>query len=144
MHSVNIDLASGIAAFEAKEFRRAMQLLSPLAEEGEAEAQFRLGIIYQTGLGGVSNESYAYRWMRESAQQGHALAQHGLGIMYLFGECAIKNEVEALKWFEKAAAQGLIGALTTMAMIYQDGLGVEPDADKAKELYVRAGFDDLG
>ena len=55
MSSLNMDLASGIAAFEAKEFPRAMQLLQPLAEKGDAQAQYRVAIMAQVGLGMVKN-----------------------------------------------------------------------------------------
>lgn len=51
----DMNLASGIAAFEAKQFTRAMQLLTPLTEEGNAEAQYRVAIMCQNGLGVVRN-----------------------------------------------------------------------------------------
>ena len=144
LDSHDMQLASGIAAFEAKEFRRAMQLLEPLAQAGEAEAQFRLGVMLQNGLGAVPNNEAAYEWMLASASQGHALGQHGIGIMYLFGECVERDPERALGWFEIAATQGLQGALTTMAMMYQEGIGVAKDPERAADLYKQAGFDDLG
>ena len=51
MKRIDVDLASVLQAFEAKHFTRAMQLLSPLAEEGNLEAQHRCAIMYQNGLG---------------------------------------------------------------------------------------------
>ena len=68
-----MELASGVAAFEAKEFRRAFQLLAPLAARGEAEAQYRVAVMSQSGLGGVVNEALALSAMRDAAQQGHGL-----------------------------------------------------------------------
>ena len=68
-----IDLSSGIAAFEAKHFSRAMQLLQPLAERGNPEAQHRVAIMYQNGLGVVPNPRAAYQWMHSAAEQGHPL-----------------------------------------------------------------------
>jgi len=106
MDDVDLSLASGISAFEAKEFTNAMRLLSPLAELGIAEAQYRMGMMYQNGLGLVKNDDYALKMMTASADQGHAYAQHGLGIMYLYGESVEKNEQTALSWFTKAADQG--------------------------------------
>ena len=53
--SEELDLVSGISAFEAKEFTKSMQLLSPLAEQGLAEAQYRMGMMFQNGLGRVVN-----------------------------------------------------------------------------------------
>ena len=141
MPGPDMELASGIAAFEAKEFRRAMQLLEPLAQQGDVEAQFRVAVMCQNGLGMVPNPQQAYRWMRAAADAGHGLSQHGLGIMYLYGECVDKDEVEAARWFESAAAKGLLGSKTTLAMMYQEGLGVAQDPARARALYREAGME---
>ena len=138
MNDPDMELASGIAAFEAKEFRRAFQLLAPLAARGEAEAQFRVGVMSRNGLGGAVNEALAFSSMRDAAQQGHGLAQHGLGVMYLYGECVAKDEREAAEWFRRAAAQGLAGAMMTLGMMYEQGLGVERDPEQAMRLYALA------
>ena len=58
MKRIDVDLASGLQAFEAKHFTRAMQLLSPLAEEGNLEAQHRCAIMYQNGLGNKEFQIY--------------------------------------------------------------------------------------
>jgi TPR repeat protein len=135
-----MDFASAMAAFEAKEFSRAMQLLSPYAKQGDAEAQHRLAIMYQNGLGVAQNDAEAVKWMRAAAEQGHALAQHGMGFMYLEGECVEKDPAEAAKWFTLAAEQGLAGSQTTLAMMYEEGNGVEQDAETARKWYAKAGF----
>jgi len=83
----DVDFASGMAAFEAKHFSRAAQLLSPFANNGNAEAQHRLAIMYQNGLGMAQHDALAARWMQAAADNGYAVAQHGLGFMYLEGEC---------------------------------------------------------
>lgn len=141
MSEPDMDLASGIAAFEAKEFRRALQLLTPLAESGNADAQFRVAVMCQNGLGMAANEAGALHWMRASASQDHGLALHGLGIMYLYGECVDRDESEAFECFRRAADQGLQGSLTTLAMMYQEGRGVEKNPARAQELYRQAGFE---
>jgi hypothetical protein len=61
--------------------------------------------------------------------------------MYMEGECVDKDPALAVEWFQKAAEQGLVGSLTTLAMMYEEGNGVEQDIDKANELYRAAGFD---
>jgi len=140
MDNAEMNLASGIAAFEAKEFRRSLQLLQPLAESGNPEAQYRLAVQYQAGLGVVQNQLQAYHWMREAADQDHGLALHGLGIMYLYGECVEKNEPEAAVWLQRAADHGLAGSMATLANMYEQGLGVEKNPSEAKALYEAAGF----
>jgi TPR repeat protein len=141
MSNQEIDLGSGIAAFEGKHFATAMQLLSPLAEQGEVEAQYRVAIMLQNGLLGSQNLPGAVKYMQAAADQGHAMAQHGMGFMYLEGEGVDKDPMQAKAWFEKAAAQGLQGSLTTLGMMYQEGNGVEQDEEKAKEYYRQAGFE---
>ncbi len=137
------DLDGGIAAFEAKEFRRAMQLLSPLAEQGDVQAQFRPAIMWQNGLGVVMNEKQTAKFMRLAADQGFALAQHGLGFMYLYGECLNKDPQQARLWLDKGAKQGLEGSMACLATIYEQGLGVEVGLGKANEWYAKAGFGEI-
>ena len=143
INDMDASFSSGIAAFEAKNFKQSLQFLAPLAENGDAESQHRCAIMYQNGLGVVANEAKAAEYMRAAAEQGHAIAQHGLGFMYMEGECVEKNAQEAVKWFTKAGEQGLVGSLTTLAMMYQEGNGVEKNLDEAKRLYKLAGFDDM-
>ena len=52
-----------------------------------------------------------------------------------------KDGEQAVKWFTRAAEQGLAGSQTTLAMMYEEGRGVEKDLDKAKEWYAKAGFE---
>ncbi|VAW90647.1 hypothetical protein MNBD_GAMMA21-1727 [hydrothermal vent metagenome] len=138
--SDDINLASAMAAFESKQFADALRLFMPFAVEGDADAQHRIAIIYQNGLGVVKSCENAFKWMKASAEQGYAIAQHGLGFMYLEGECAEQDSIAAANWFEMAAKQDLAGSQTTLAQMYEQGNGVEQDADKAKEWYAKAGF----
>jgi len=143
INDIDASFSSGIAAFEAKNFKQSLQFLGPLAENGDAESQHRCAIMYQNGLGVVANEAKAAAMMRAAAEQGHAIAQHGLGFRYMEGECVEKDAQEAVKWFTRAGEQGLAGSLTTLAMMYQEGNGVEKNPEEAKRLYKLAGFDDI-
>src|SRR5690606_9974579 len=136
----DMDLASGIAAFEAKHFSQAFKLLSPLADAGNAEALYRLAIMHQNGLGVVRNELKAFGSMKRAAEAGHALAQHGLGFMYMDGDCIDRDGARAVKWFTRAAEQGLAGSKATLAMMYQEGTLVEKDEALAARLLKEAGF----
>lgn len=137
----DIDLNSGIAAFEAKQFANAMRLLHPHAELGDPEAQYRVAIMCQNGLGVLRNELLAFKWMRAAAEQGFGLAQHGLGFMYLEGDCVERSDKDAFRWFSAAADQGLAGAQLSLAMMYEEGRGVDVDTEKAKALYAQAGIE---
>lgn len=139
-----MNLSSGIAAFEAKHFSTAIPLLAPLAAEGNVDAMYRMAIMAQNGLGMVKDEGMAKAYMLGAAEAGEPLAMHGLGFMYMEGECVPQDGQAALNWFMKAADTGMLGSMTTIAMIYQNGsVGVEADMEKAKEWYKKAGFDEM-
>ena len=57
----------------------AYRLLRPLADQGEAEAQFALGLLYYRGLGVTRDPAAAVSWYRKAADQGYAKAQFRLG-----------------------------------------------------------------
>ena len=70
---LDMDLSSGIAAFESKQFTTATRMLAPLAEQGDPEAQYRMAIMAQNGLGMVENQLMAYRYMKAAAESGMGL-----------------------------------------------------------------------
>jgi len=122
---LDMELGSGIAAFESRHFSVAAGLLSPLADAGNPQAQYRMAIMAQNGLGMHENHSLAFKYMKAAAEAGLDIAQHGLGFMYMEGECTEKDSAQAVHWFTKSAEQGLAGSQTTLAMMYEEGRGVE-------------------
>ena len=80
--------------------------LKAAAEQGDATAQFNLGLMYDTGKGGPQNHTEAVRWYRMAAEQGLADAQFNLGYMYDTGEGVPGDHVQAYAWYEIAASQG--------------------------------------
>ena len=103
------DLQKGLKAFETQNYPQALQLLKPLAEQNNAQAQCILGNMYHLGLGVERNLEEAIIWYLKSAQQGHAIAANNLGSIYLVGDEGIeKNLTKAEQWFQKAREQGFI------------------------------------
>mgnify|MGYP000046908671 CR=1 FL=1 len=83
-----------------------------LAEQGDAEAQFNLGVIYDYGEGVPENDKEAVKWYRKSAEQGNAKAQGNLGVRNGKGEGVPENDAEAVKGKRKYCWLGLlIGSL---------------------------------
>ena len=82
------------------------QSIKERAEQGDAEAQSALGIMYDLGEGVPEDDAEAVKWYRKAAEQGNADAQCNLGIMYDLGEGVPEDDAEAAKWFRKAAEQG--------------------------------------
>ena len=85
--------------------------LKGAADQGHAEAQFGLGLMYRRGQGMLQSDKEAGVWYRKAADQGDADAQWSWGLMYKKGFDAPKNVAKALSLFLKAAAQGFSGAL---------------------------------
>lgn len=83
----------------------AIRLYKQAAEQGYAEAQFQLGIIYK-GQGNAHRDTVeAVKWLRMAAEQGHADAQEELGHSYEFGVGVEIDIKEAEKWYRMAAGE---------------------------------------
>jgi uncharacterized protein len=65
------------------DYAKALRLIRALANDGDATAQFNLGLMYVNGHGVQRDDSAAALWFRKAAEQGYALAQSNLGTMYL-------------------------------------------------------------
>ena len=76
------------------------------AEQGDVEAQFELGFMYDFGNGVEKDASKAVYWYQKAANLGNATAQSNLGHMYAAGEGVTKDASKAVYWFQKAANQG--------------------------------------
>ena len=95
-----------------------------LAEQGDAEAQCKLGFMYNIGRGVPQDYKEAVRWYRKAAEQGYATAQYNLGIMYDIGRRVPQDYKEAVKWYRKAAEQGYANAQYNLGIMYRTGDGV--------------------
>ena len=78
----------------------------PLAEQGEAEAQYQLGMMHERGRGVPKDYKQALKWIRLTAEQGHAGAQYWLAVMYRNGLGVLKDSIQAYAWFNIAGANG--------------------------------------
>ena len=105
--------------------------LQTAAEQGDANAQFNLGLRYDDGDGVPENDRKAARWYRMAAEQGHAAAQFTLGAMYSGGRDVPENDQEAVKWYRMAAEQGHAAAQFDLGVMYANGEGVPKDYVKA-------------
>lgn len=82
-----------------------------LAGAGDADAQFKLGRMYNEGTKGASqNYDEAVKWFRKAAEQGHPDAMHSLGWMYRDGHGVEQDYKKRAAWWRKAAEHGSIGA----------------------------------
>ena len=102
----------GIRHYKPDDVAAAVRELEPLAEQGNAEAQFNLGSLYYQGWGVPQDYKEAAQWMRKAAEQGHVFAQATLGSLYAEGVRGVEKDYpQALMWFICAAARGDMEAL---------------------------------
>lgn len=137
------DFRSGLDAYNAEDYATAMREWLPLAETGQAEAQYYLGELYRVGDGVVQDFSQAVKWYRRAAIQGHSIAQNSMGVRYEKGQGVVKDEALAVSWYRKAAEQGLKHAQSNLGIMYQLGRGVAinyPEAAKWYRLSAEQGY----
>ena len=125
------DWMEAVSAIRAGDYATAREELLPLAEEGNLDAQYLLGVMYKNGDGGEENFVNAVFWLHAAAEQGNIGARYNLGIMYSRGMGVIQDDVEAVHWWRLAAGQGDSRAQNNLGLMYQQGRGVPQDFIRA-------------
>ena len=97
----------GLVAANKGDHQTAFKEWKPLAEQGDAVAQFNLGIMYYNGQGVAQNYTQAIFWYKKAAEKGFAVAQSNLGFMYAMGKGIPQNYKIAYILFNLAASNGL-------------------------------------
>lgn len=128
---MEISLDRGSDAWARGDYKKALKLLLPLAESGNAVAQHRLGVMYVLGQGVEKDPVKAVEWYTKAAEQGQAESQHGLGLRLLWGEGTEKDPQKAAAWFTASANQGLTDSATWLGDMYWKGEGVAQDPVEA-------------
>ena len=104
--SVSADYQKGVTAYQSGDYATALSELQPLAEQGDAVAQYALGVMYNHGEGVPQDYKTAVKWYRLAAEQGYASAQGNLGYMYAFGDGVLTDYVRAHMWGNLSASNG--------------------------------------
>ena len=112
-------------------YENSFTICNKKAEEGDAEAQFNLALMYEKGDGIKQDKQKALYWYTKAAEQGLFVAQNNLGFMYNEGEGIEQDKQKAIYWLTKAAEQGHFIAQTNLAHIYFKGTA----QDKVKAVY---------
>ena len=101
------DIEEARDAMEANQFDKAMQMLRPAANAGNADAEELIGIMYAMGLGVTQDDRRAFEWYLRSAMKGHAGAQSGVGWYYEVGRGLPSIDlVRAYMWYTLSAIGG--------------------------------------
>ena len=119
-------LEDGLAAYSAKHYVTAFQLLKPLAERGNSRAQFVIGDLCVFEAGISCNTKSGIRWLTASAAKGNSDAQDDLGTLYYEGSVGVsQNYTSSLRWLRASAVQGNSKAQELLSSMYRYGLGVQ-------------------
>jgi TPR repeat protein len=98
------------------------------ALQGDARAQYMMGVHYTFGMGVELNPQEAGKWFLLAAEQGDAEAQYSVGLRWARGEAGEPQDLaEASKWFRLAAEQGVPAAQLSLGRRYANGEGVPKD-----------------
>ncbi len=128
-----------------------VKLATGYAEKGVPEAQYVLGVAYETGQGVKQDYATAESWYRKAAEKGNRNAEYAIGNIYYHLEGSLYrdghgvNQVESeqhdesVKWFRLASDHGVAAAQFHRAAMYLSGYGESNDFAKARALYQRAG-----
>ena len=110
---------------------RDIDQLRQAARQGAANAQFKLGTLYESGEGVAESAAEAVKWYRKAASLGHAEARYHLARLYATGKGVQESDAEAMRWLRMSAEQGYAPAQFNLSYRHNIGKGVSKDATEA-------------
>lgn len=117
-----------------------LEELEPLAREGNMNAQYNMGVMYQDGDGVERDLTKAREWLSAAAAQGHILANFNLGVMYYAGEGVDQDLATAKGYFQRAADAGNPNAQFNLGVMAYHGQNGPVDYKTAAEEFQKAAF----
>jgi TPR repeat protein len=125
-------------AMEKKDYAGAIKEWTVMANGGNAEAQFKLGVMIGAGIGVKSDENVAVGWYSKAANQNHAEAAYVMSIAYEKGQGVKKDMAASMQWLKKAAELGSPRGQNALGDCYFDGVSVDKNHSTAVYLYRKA------
>lgn len=104
-----------MAAYLKEDYATAFAEFKPLAEQGDAQAQYRLGIMHNMGFGVPVDPEQAALWLSKAAEQNVAEAQYALGLLFEDGRGVKHSQADAMRWWRQAVALGSYDALQKLS-----------------------------
>jgi len=110
------------------------------AEKGIALAQNRLGCQFETGVSELQNYELSGYWYLKAANQGLPVAEFNLAVLNMSARAQLPFEARenAITLFRRSAEKGLLSSILFLAVIYEEGVGMEPDLSNAHTFYLVA------
>jgi TPR repeat protein len=135
-------LEDGVKVYDSGNYPHAIEIFKPLAAQGDAKAQYRLGMMYYNGQGVPEDEKLAVTWLMRAAKQGNVDAMFELGNAYLVGSQSSKlvedPDREAAIWFHEAARAGNMNAQYYLGLLFLAGNGVQQSRAEAEFWFGKA------
>jgi hypothetical protein len=129
------DFKTGMDAYLRSDYATALREWQPLAEQGQAIAQYQIGLLYANGKGVVKDDAKARQWYEKAAVQGHTEAQVNLGVLLMYARGGQQDYKMAVYYLRLAANQGNDLAQRRLGQMYERGEGVQQDNVKAYMWY---------
>ncbi|UCF31846.1 MAG: sel1 repeat family protein [bacterium] len=133
------DMTDGNAAFASRDYVTALTLLTPFAEQGDVQAQLKVGFMYFYGEGIGRDYEEAAAWLTRAASQGNPIAQTMLAKMYQNGWGVERDYAKAITWCRRAAEQGYAEGQATLGQYYAEGIGCVESTAAAVDWLYKAG-----
>ena len=116
--SINVvagELEDVVAAMRIGDFAEAYCIMRPLAESGDADAQYNICWMYMNGYGLRVNDSLALEWWNKASDQGHVDASFSIGMLYSLGDGDVpKDSKKAIDYYLLAVKAGHEDAITIL------------------------------
>ena len=131
-----IALAMPAQGFDKKKYSQSLNEFRPMAEQGDIEAQFIIGLIYLESpiTGDIESAEY---WLEKAAENGHLTAQVMLGDIYRSNR-KMRDYAKAIRWFEVAANRGDAVAQYGLGTMFYHGYGVEKNNVLAMNWFLKS------
>jgi len=101
------ELDDAVDAMRSGDFAEAYCIMRPLADDGDADAQYNIGWMYMNGYGLRVNDSLALEWWKKAADQGHSDASFSIGMLYSLGDGEVRKDSDAaIENYLTAAVEG--------------------------------------
>ena len=117
---------------------KAIDWYNKVANQGNAEAQYRLGKMYLEGRGIRQDDKQAAHWFEKSAEKDHPQAQYQLGNMYYEGKGVEQDYEKAFSYCMQAAKHGLADGQNSVGVMYLYGQGTKQDYYQAVNYLYKA------
>ncbi len=101
-----------------------------MAKNGDADAQYNLGSVYETGFGVKADILEAVDWYQKAAEQDHQLAQLKLGILYVLGDGVRQSVIKGTNWIHSASENGNKFATALYAKVLSPDVILDTTADE--------------